>query len=314
MDKYDRQYEKYKKQYEYDLNNLDRQKVNLSTKEYWDKFKEITETYNKLIDELWAAKDLSQKLIDVKEINATSSKRERDYEAVLGQMKAEKLKQLIQALSEVSTINREFNLKQPFSQDIEDPLGVFEIWWDEELQKLPSIDEVDEFLRRISITSQGCIVFDIDSKVPKLPTSSALTEYRMNSFKKYKDDFFVTGSKNSKTQQAKKRAKMMNKSPLLAHQNMNRLSKLDKEKSNKLKIDKNYNILCSIVDGYELNDELTHLLYDHIENVCIPKGLIHPDEYRHMLNQFLRFVDDEKTRKAEVLKALKNKWRRLYYD
>ena len=76
---------------------------------------------------------------------------------------------------------------------------------------------------------------------------------------------------------------------------------------------KNYNILCSIVDGYELNDELTHLLYDHIENVCIPKGLIHPDEYRHMLSQFLRFVDD-KNRKAEVLKALKNNWRRLYYD
>lgn len=309
MNKYEKARLAMMKSYEAELSELDLMRTTLSEKEYWDQYNEIISDYNEKIHNLDAQQRADEVMLQGK--NSKNSVRpEASYPELVGQLKAEKMASLIADLSRVASEYRDVEISpdDPFYDDKKNPLDVFERWWLQEMDKLPSVAEVKDFLSRIHINSRGYIVFDYETEAVQESPSTILADTTV------RDSIKASLKKTAKQKKAEaaqaelQRYKRNN--PLMAKYAESILAARKKVKS-AAKRNQYANSLHSIVEAYTLPESLSDLLHTHIDKVCIPKGLIHVDKYQSMLDQFLRYVQTDTERKQVINQAIKKGWRIL---
>lgn len=298
---YDKQRSSLQQQMDVELSQLDSDRNSMSDVDYWKCFKQITDKYKDKLKSVDDAERLRNSLLTTQSAKfgqSVYSRPEQGYADILGQLKAQKLSQLISKLSQISSNNEylEPDISDPFYADKKDPISVFEQWWKDELSDFPSIHEVKDFLNRIDINDKGYIVFNdavsscvssrSDSAEVMLPKSS-------HSARKYKDQLELK--------------KLKRKSPLLANT-------IQSNRKAARKLSKSDEILSSftnVINAYNLDEFTSDLLIEHAEKVCIVKGILHVDEYQHMLEQFLRYCTDYNERIKVIKRAIEKGWRVL---
>ena len=294
--------------YEAELNELDGSRDNISNTEYWKKYKSITTQYQTKLKQIDAQQRAQEALHSSAQAN-TSVRPEATYSEVVGQLKAEKMAQLIADLINISSeeSNVQVDPSDPFYQNKKNPLDVFEHWWVTELEQLPSVSEVRKFLSCIYIDRKGYIrcdhVADDSSAASEVVSDDALRA-------SIRSSVLQTAKERKVARQQQQVARMRRKYPLLA-----RDDKLLKQRRQKAKSAQRRNSciaqLESVVDAYGLSEDLSDLLYEHIEKVCVPKGMLHVDEYQPMLEKFLTYVNSDKERKYIVQRSIQHEWRVL---
>lgn len=312
MDSRDRERQDILYNYEKALANLDRQRDTLGEVKYWQQYKSISDEYNSQIADL-EAKGRAQISLDKAKSATTASNNQRPeytYSDVAHQLKTEKIADLVAQLVAIESKyrDRQIDPRDPFYEDKKNPLEVFERWWNEELEKLPSIVQIRNFLSRISINEFGYIVYDFDS--PDKFTEKTLAKEAAEKSERIKAAISERVRKRNKAKKEQARKKLIEKYPLRAKH----IDKFEAQRKQDLRESKQFSnaeVLYSIVDAYTLPEELCDLLYDHIDKVCVPKGLTHVDKYQPMLEQFLRFVQDPQERLAVVDKSIRKGWRIL---
>lgn len=308
MNSRDRERQDILTRYEKELAELDSNRVSLGEVGYWKKYKEISANYNRILND-FESKGRVQISLD-KSKSSSNKRPEYTYSDVAHQLKTEKIADLVAQLVSIDSKyrDRQIDPSDPFYEDKKNPLDVFERWWNEELDKLPSILQIRNFLSRISINEFGYIVYDFDS--PDKFTEESLNNEAKEQSERLKAALSERVKRRNKIRKEQARKKLLNKYPLRAKH----IDKLESQRKQDLRESKDVakaNILYAIVDAYTLPEDLCDLLYEHIDKVCIPKGLTHVDEYQPMLEQFLRFVQDPQERLAVVDKSIRKGWRVL---
>lgn len=312
MDSRDRERQDILYNYEKALANLDGQRDTLGEVKYWKQYKSISDEYNRQIADL-ESKGRAQISLDKAKSATTASNNQRPeytYSDVAHQLKTEKIADLVAQLVAIDSKyrDRQIDPRDPFYEDKKNPLEVFERWWNEELEKLPSIVQIRNFLSRISINEFGYIVYDFDS--PDKFTEETLAKEAAEKSDRIKAAISERVRKRNKAKKEQARKKLIEKYPLRA-KHIDKFESQRKQDSRESKDASKAEVLYSIVDAYTLPEDLCDLLYDHIDKVCIPKGLTHVDKYQPMLEQFLRFVQDPQERLAVVDKSIRKGWRIL---
>lgn len=289
---------------EKELAELDLQRLELGDSKYWQLVSEVYKKYTALVDEVESEERSRESVVAAKENTDIDKRPELSYSDVLGQMKARKETELLLKLSRVESSRNNavtaanISREDPFYQDKLDPLSVFNRWWFDFLQTLPSVDEVQAFLKKIDISEYGAIYVK-DLTVTDIQTH----ESREADVSLLKNELFKPRKEIKKEQKQLDLRKKRLKRPML--------NKLSEYKSSKPIRDQVAD-LRTIVDAYDLPPYTTQLLYDHIEKCCVPKGLLHVDEYQNMLEQFLRNVYPQQ-RDSTIAIAIEKGWRKLYY-
>ena len=310
MREYDKQQSRLYEAYEIQLNELDKKRCSgiITDSEYWNMYKDISNEYNYKMNELDSSQRAKESLLLAKETK-TSSRPESTYAEKVGRLKAEKLSSLISDLSLVSSEykNADISIDDPFYRDKKDPITVFECWWNEFMESFPSLYEIKDFLSRISINDKGYILFDKD-KDPIPKDISPNDTYKV--IRSLKESVTKSAKEKRKEAEIKKINKLKKRSPLLA-KNAKSIVVYKRKSRQDSKMQSVCDSFHSVVDAYSLPLELSDLLYKHIDEVCVPKGLYHIDEYQHMLEQFLRYVEDPNERMSVVDKSIRKGWRIL---
>ncbi len=294
------------------ISQLDLMRDDIKDVEYWKRLQVINKDYAKRIKSIDEAERTEQALIRKEESPSIKhDRREQTYVDILGQLKAEKMNQLISKLILKGARKEDIDINDPFYLDKTAPLEVFERWWDEEMIRLPSVDEVRDFLRRVDINSRGYITYDSGETpkynrmayVPLESENSDMAVIKRNIFKNRNE--IRKERENAMLQKAKK------KTPLLVAMNKDDYLKRRKAAN---KIQRNADIISALSDvvyAYNLPPYLEDLLIQHIEQVCIHKGITKVDQYRPMLEQFLRNIKEPSKRIKIVEQAIDKDWRVL---
>lgn len=299
---------------EEELGVLDSKRSELTNKQYWSEFKQISDKYKKLLDEVYDA----EKAFEVTHSNANKpreySRSEQGYAEVLGQLKAAKMNSLLKALMDIPTRETEcVDKNDPFYLDKVDPISVFERWWDEKIKEYPSVEEIKDFLSRVGINSKGYIVYDFSKEeadqLDKRLSVEAMDKREIQNI--LKASVVKSAHMRAREHQQASEDGIRKKMPLLATGD----AKAYVKKLRKLKeVDRLESTCCKlhdIVSAYNLPTDLEALLFEHIDEVCVYSNMTRDDEYRPMLEQFLRFVKDPEERKSVVAKAIDHSWRVL---
>ncbi len=310
MREYDKQQSRLHESYETQLNELDKKRYAgiISDSEYWNKYKDISNDYNSKMNELDSVQRTKESLLLAKE-NKSSNRPETTYAEKVGVLKAKKLASLINDLSLISSDykNVDIAIDDPFYMDKKDPIAVFERWWNEFMESFPSLYEINDFLNRISINEKGYILFDKDKDpIPKDISSEDM--YKV--ITSLKDSVTKSAKEKRKEKELARINKIKRRSPLLSKNAKSIVTKKRKNRQQS-KMQNTCDSFHAVVDAYSLPLELSDLLYKHIDVVCVPKGLYNVDEYQHMLEQFLRYVEDPNERMAVVNKSIRKGWRIL---
>ena len=314
MDNRDRDRQDILYNYEQELADLDSKREILGEIDYWKQYKTISAKYSEELNDL-ESKGRAQASLDKAKSSSSMAysvdkRPEYTYSDVAHQLKTEKISDLIAQLVSVDSKyrDRQVDPRDPFYEDKKNPLDVFERWWNEELSNLPSITQIRNFLSRISINEFGYIVYDFDS--PDKFTDDAIAKEAQEKSDRIKAAISERVKKRNKVKKEQARKKLIEKYPL----RVKHIDKFEQQRKQDLR-QSNYaakaEVLYAIVDAYTLPEDLCDLLYDHIDKVCIPKGLTHVDKYQPMLEQFLRFVQDPQERLAVVDKSIRKGWRIL---
>lgn len=302
MNKFERQRQRVEHEYENELEQLNRLRDNIESSEYWSKYGELASKYKEMLDDIDSQQRAHAALSAAKESPKQIQRPEASYMDIVGQLKATKLSELISELASIPTQDiEEVDINDPFYLDKKEPLNVFERWWLDELEELPSVAEIREFLSRIHINRKGYITYDIesDSSIDDKPEDIL----KVNCIKSSKD--------LRKERKAAQIRRVKTRMPLLAGKDPNKYIKAVKASNRTKDNAERATALISVVDSYDLPVELSDLLYTHIENVCIPKGMLRVEQYQPMLEQFLRFVPDNKDRVKVVKESIHRNWRVL---
>lgn len=289
---------------EKELAELDLQRLQIGDAQYWQRVSEVYKKYTDLVDEVEAEERSREAVVAAKEGTNINSRPEANYADILGQLKARKETELLLKLSQLETSHNNavtaanISREDPFYHDKLDPMSVFNRWWIDFLQTLPSVDEVQSFLKKIDISEYGAIYVK-DVAVEDVQTHEA----REVDTSLLKDDLFKSRKEVKKEQKKQSARKDRLRRPML-----NRLDDYKKSKTVRDRVAD----LQVIVDAYDLPPYTVKLLYEHIEKCCVPKGLLHVDEYQNMLEQFLRNVYPQQ-RDSTIAIAIEKGWRRLYY-
>lgn len=296
------------------LAELDESRDIIGDKVYWKRVGEINSEYSSRVKEVDDAERSRRSMIQAEE-HVKHDRPEQTYVDILGQLKAEKLTQLINKLAMCGASKESVDINDPFYLDKVDPLSVFEKWWDEELVGLPSVDEIRDFLRRVDINSKGYITFnsnDIDT--------AKSSSYKLISDKSIRADSNYNNILKSDVINSRNNAKQKKELAISrAKRAVPLLSRKDPEaylkKQNKIRKARQRSYLSDslidIVYAYGLDPDLESLLIEHIQNVCVLKGITRADQYRPMLEQFLRYVKDPQERLRVVRQAIDRNWRVL---
>lgn len=307
MNRYEIKRQQLFKNQESELAQLDINRSSMSECDYWKEVSEIHLRYSNMMAEVDAEQRAKASIIASKEHTNIDKRPESSYETVLGQLKAKKEAELIAKLAncESANIHRAANLhvdiKDPFYLDKKDPLGVFNRWWVEMLQSLPSLAEVQLFLRKVDISESGCIYIRED--VEEGSNFTNVSSSTIEDAKSCNLDSIITSRQHKRMEKEARQRKERLRRPLL--------NKLRCKKSLKPNVTTE-SALITVVDAYNLPDHTCDLLYDHIAKCCVTKGLTNPDEYQNMLEQFLRNVPDDK-RDSVISVSIQKGWRKLYY-
>ena len=306
-----------REQMDRELAALDSRRSDISNAEYWSEFGKLNEKYKKMLDEI----DDAEKAFEVmhsgvkKTVNQHEYVRaEQGYAEILGQLKAAKMNSLITTLANISTHDAELiDSSDPFFYDKTDPIAVFERWWEEKMKELPSVDEVRDFLNRVGINSKGYIVYNFD-KDEKADLNKRLPVDIMDK----KEIQNILKANITKSYQARARAKKAAvtsaakaRMPLLAMKDADAYVKKLRKLKEVDRLGETCQKLHDIVSAYNLPQDLEALLFEHIDTVCVYANMCRDDQYRPMLEQFLRFVQDPEERKRVVTKAIMRNWRTL---
>ena len=308
LDPFEKQRQSLLVAYEAELNELDSSRDNISNAEYWKEYKSITTQYQTKLKEI-DAQQRAQEALRSSTQASTSVRPEATYSEVVGQLKAEKMAQLIADLISISSqeSSAQADPSDPFYQNKNNPLDVFEHWWVIELEQLPSVSEVRKFLSCIYIDSKGYIRCDRVANDSNT-TSEVVSDDALRA--SIRSSVLQTAKERKVARQRQQAARMRRKYPLLAKDD-----KLLQQRRQKAKSAQRRNSciaqLESVVDAYELSEDLSDLLYEHIEKVCVPKGMLHVDEYQPMLEKFLTYVTSDKERKHVVQRSIQHEWRVL---
>ena len=306
-----------------EIDKLDTRRSTIGEAEYWNQFKLIHSKYSDKVAEVDEAERSRRSIQQAKETGVAHDRPEQRYVDVMGQLKAQKLTELIAKLAECSSTDRIDNLStaDPFYYDKMDPIGTFERWWNEEMESFPSYDSMQDFLRRVTINEQGFLVFKEAGYEPHSAASSETGSEQVESrdsvqsmdFKQYqnilKEASFKTARQRAQERKEKEAQKIKLRSPLLATPDY-----IKSKQQRKRRMSVNEGIisrLSDIVYSYDLDVGLQDLLIEHIEYVCVPAGMCRDDQYRPMLEQFLRYVEDNNKRKHIVREAISRGWRIL---
>lgn len=300
---------------EHDLHELDSRRSEIGEKLYWDSFKEIHSKFSAQLKQVDEAERQRQAFQQAEENGVSHVRSEQKYVDMMGQLKAQKLTEIIAALAECSSSSQVDNLTltDPFYHDKLDPIGTFERWWDEEMQSLPSYEQMYNFLRRVSINEQGFIVYDSDLPDIRLDQSCDELKVDTSTISSYsgilKSSVMKTSKQRSSERKQQEMKKMKIQSPLLA--NSNHIQKRMKKQRQLDKQDQRVAVLEDIIYSYDLSPDLEGLLVEHAQYVCVPCGMIRDDQYKPMLEQFLRYVTDHNKRLHVVREAISRNWRIL---
>ena len=304
MTVFDRKRQQLRDAQDKEIQKLDEVRESIGDSSYWESVSNIYRKYSDLLVEIDSAERNKIALTAAKENTTIHKRPESTYADILGQLKAQKESELLLKLSQLDSNNVEkvtnaaVDMKDPFYLDKKDPLSVFENWWNEFVQQLPSVDEVRNFLKKIDISEFGAIYIKESKNFCKTENHNMPVEDVDTSL--LKTDMFQSARiRNSKKRAEKSRISRL-RSPLLHN------------KSSKSSNTSNIESLCHVVDSYGLPESTCDLLYEHIEKCCIPKGLTHVDKYTNMLEQFLRNVP-ENNRNTTISLAISRGWRELYY-
>lgn len=310
------------------ISELDEQRLTLGETEYWKQFQEINGRYAKQIEEVDAAERQRRSLMQAGETGNSQDRPEQRYVDVLGQLKSQKLTELISALIECSNTTKvtEIHPSDPFYHDKLDPIGTFERWWQEELQNLPSYTEMQKFLDKVHINEEGFIVYDMDEdeaedvytpvednsylEVFSLPENKQQRAMLVSDYVDIlKPSVLQSARKNSIEKKKERIEKAKSKVPLLA--STGHVEKQFKRQRAVKKANAQLNLIEDIIRSYDLDPELEGLLIDHATLICVPSGMMRDDDYRPMLEQFLRYVQSPKERLHVVRTAISKNWRIL---
>lgn len=308
LDPFEKQRQSLLTTYEAELNELDSNRDNITNTEYWKTYKSITTQYQAKLKQI-DAQQRAQEALQASTQSNSATRPEATYSEVAGQLKAEKMAQLISDLINISSdaANVQVDPSDPFYQNKKNPLDVFEHWWVVELEQLPSISEIRKFLSSIYIDDRGYIrcdhVADSNETVADVISDDALRA-------SIRASVLQTAKERKAAKQKQQTARMRRRYPLLA-----KSDKALQQRQRKAKSIQRANSciaqLESVVDAYALSEDLSDLLYEHIEKVCVPKGMLHVDEYQPMLERFLTYVTSDKERKEVVRRSIQREWRVL---
>ena len=175
------------------------------------------------------------------------------------------------------------------------------------MESFPSLYEINDFLNRISINEKGYILFDKDKDpIPKDISSEDM--YKV--ITSLKDSVTKSAKEKRKEEELARINKIKRRSPLLS-KNAKSIVTNKRKNRQQSKMQNTCDSFHAVVDAYSPPLELSDLLYKHIDVVCVAKGLYNVDEYQHMLEQFLRYVEDPNERMAVVNKSIRKGWRIL---
>lgn len=302
MNSYELRRQKLRAEQEKDIGELEKLRSTMTDKQYWDSIADIYDNYSKQLAELDSEERTRESLAAA--ANGQVYKRpEATYQDALGQLKAQKESELLMKLSQLDTnsINMvteaDISIKDPFYLDKKDPMSVFERWWVEYVSTLPSITEVRAFLNSIDLNEYGVIYV----KTPEVVESKAKTGYVNEAANILKSSVLESSRKKRAALKKEQERKKRLKSPLIARLHTPKYSNTDVLDSFK-----------AIISSYDLPASTMDLLEEHAEECCIPKGIVHVDHYKNMIEQFLRNVA-EPDRDRQIKIAINRGWRELYY-
>lgn len=305
MNKFERQRQRLEREYENELEELSRNRPNLSSTEYWSAYGDIVSKYTELVNDIDSQQRTYESLRAAKNSPKTPERPESTYADVVGQLKAAKLNELISELSSIPTqAIEDVDINDPFYLDKKEPLAVFEKWWNNELSELPSVAELQDFLSRIHINKNGYITYDSES-------ISSTDSKDFDDVELIDPQYLKTSAQRKKEKAAKEVHRLRSRMPLLAKQDANKYKKELKTLSNSGANNERLNSLIGVIDAYDLPVELSDLLYTHAEKVCIPKGMLRAEQYQPMIEQFLRYVTSPSERLDVVKQAIERNWRVL---
>ena len=312
MNIYERRRQQLRASQDKELSELDSRRKDLGDSEYWEAVGELYKKYQSLISEIDSSERQRSAIISAKENTNVSRRPESSYTDILSQLRAAKESELLLKLSRLDSTkvhiadNAAVDMKDPFYMDKKDPMSVFNRWWNEFLQSLPSVSEVREFLKKIDISEYGAIYFKDESLEDEDSSSSVRAVASSSGI--LKSD--ITQSVVAKRRHEKA---YKNKVQRLRYPMLNKRTNSKIQESNRVKRQAAVaDALRSVVDSYGLPEYTCDLLYEHIDKCCIPKGLLNSDQYANMLEQFLRNVPDNK-RDSTIQVAISRGWRQLYY-
>lgn len=302
MNKFEKQRQKLEREYENELEELNRNRSSMESSDYWSSYGELATKYKQLLDDVDSQQRAHAALSAAKDAPKQPQRPEATYADVVGQLKATKMSELIAELASIPTqAIEDVDINDPFYLDKKEPLTVFERWWTDEMNELPSVSEVQEFLSRIHINKNGYITYDVDADTTFMDDTEEVL---------LKSIPIKTAAARRREKKANEVRRVKSRMPLLANKDPKKYIREVKKLNNNPYSDR-LSAFIGVIDSYDLPVDLSDLLYTHAEKVCIPKGLLRIEQYQPMLEQFLRFVTDPQERLFVVKQAIERNWRML---
>lgn len=301
-----------------ELYQLDQQREHLGDKKYWQEFAEISKKYQNIVKEIDEAESTAESIVNANNSVVKHDRPEQNYVDILGQLKAAKLNSLLRALAENASAATELetvDISDPFYLDKVNPIAAFERWWDKEISEYPSISDMKKFLDRVGINSKGYLVFngeDTSESSESLESRKSVSEMNVaESQNLLRANVLKTSRQRAKERHKERGIALHKKMPLLALGDGSEYEKRLRKAQRRKDQESWESSLCDVVEAYDLPVELADLLKEHIRNVCVIRGLTKVDEYKPMLEQFLRYETDPQARIAIVKRAIEKNWRVL---
>lgn len=312
---YQRQRQRYHTEYQAELSQLDKRFAdNRNSPEYWETYKSIIEKYNKIFEQIDSNERDNDIFIQAKEGRSTTERPEATYADKLGQLKGEKMRRLSVKLYQVTSSDtyKERKAHGISHEAVIDPISTFEEWWNDYLLSYPSIESVVNFLNHIDLDSTGYLMY-CDNEIEN-PQSNPTDDYVQSSATATISGYRQTygNMRGHRKTKATLQQEFRKRNPILAAlpDKGEHARSLDRKRKSFETMSKLEQEFSSVVDAYELSVDVRDLLYDHI-SVCISKGMYKIDDYRSMLEQFLRFVPSDKERIYIIERAIQQKWKVL---
>lgn len=283
-------------------------KYSIQNPDYWKALKSVQSEFTDKLREVDEAERFHQQSLAQKEQDNPLLTPEQKYVNEARRMKRIKLDSLINKLISCSSSGNvaDVDPQDPFYLDKTDPLGVFERWWESAMSDLPSLDELHKFLDKIDINDRGFITFDAQAD----DLSKANQPFNVV---KLKTGIMRSAAEARKQQKQLEIDRLKRRSPLLAKKDPEAYLKKQNKLKSAAKAAGKVSALDNILASYGLPLELEDLLQKHLEDVFIFRSKGRPEEYKEMLELFLRNVTDPQQRIYAVRKCIQNNWGNLQY-